>query len=165
MLLTQTRIMGPAARILFLLQPPETRYLFLGGYVDGGNFSCEVFLLLMAWKVSFPDKVFLLRGSHETRNQTAACGFQVRPTVVCCLPLVAVVVMVYNTIFSYPDHVMSFRELKMAEFCCTCKLFRVRAMVHTHHGASQHRVVLLRSCSLVSLLTSSIFPFQLFSRR
>lgn len=59
-------------------QPGKSQYLFLGDYVDRGNFSCEVALLLIALKVSFPDKVFLLRGNHETRNQTESCGFQVR---------------------------------------------------------------------------------------
>lgn len=59
------------------LQPPDRQYLFLGDYVDRGRFSCEVALFLIALKVASPDKVFLLRGNHETANQTAACGFKV----------------------------------------------------------------------------------------
>ncbi|CAM9598940.1 unnamed protein product [Discosporangium mesarthrocarpum] len=51
------------------------QYLFMGDYVDRGNHSCEVFLLLASLKVVHPDRVFLLRGNHETANQTAACGF------------------------------------------------------------------------------------------
>ncbi|CAN0362773.1 unnamed protein product [Hapterophycus canaliculatus] len=57
-------------------QPPERQYLFLGDYVDRGCFSCEVALYLVSLKVAFPRKVYLIRGNHETANQTAACGFK-----------------------------------------------------------------------------------------
>ena len=46
-------------------------------YVDRGKFPCEVPLYLLSLKVSFPSNVFLIRGNHETANQTAACGFKV----------------------------------------------------------------------------------------
>lgn len=59
------------------LQPPDRQYLFLGDYVDRGFFSCEVALYLISLKVAFPQKVYLIRGNHETANQTAACGFKV----------------------------------------------------------------------------------------
>ncbi|CAM9227882.1 unnamed protein product [Choristocarpus tenellus] len=58
--------------------PPLTKYLFMGDYVDRGDFSCEVFFLLLAMKVTHPGEVYLLRGNHETVNQTASCGFKVR---------------------------------------------------------------------------------------
>lgn len=45
--------------------------------MDRGSFSCEVALLLLALKVANPQKVYLIRGNHETANQTAACGFKV----------------------------------------------------------------------------------------
>ncbi|CAM9148960.1 unnamed protein product, partial [Scytosiphon promiscuus] len=57
-------------------KPPERQYLFLGDYVDRGFFSCEVALYLVSLKVAFPRKVYLIRGNHETANQTAACGFK-----------------------------------------------------------------------------------------
>lgn len=60
-----------------LKQPPQRQYLFLGDYVDRGLFSCEVALYLVALKVAYPTKVHLIRGNHETANQTAACGFKV----------------------------------------------------------------------------------------
>lgn len=50
--------------------------LFLGDYVDRGYNSVELFIHLMVMKVASRDKVFLLRGNHENRAQTAAYGFR-----------------------------------------------------------------------------------------
>jgi len=55
--------------------PPETCFLFLGDYVDRGYYSVESVSLVVALKVRYPDKVYLIRGSHESRQITQVYGF------------------------------------------------------------------------------------------
>ena len=54
---------------------PDTNYLFMGDFVDRGFNSVETFLLLLALKVKYPEKITLIRGNHETRQITQVYGF------------------------------------------------------------------------------------------
>ncbi|KAL6051716.1 Serine/threonine-protein phosphatase 4 catalytic subunit [Balamuthia mandrillaris] len=54
---------------------PQKNYLFLGDFVDRGFYSVETFLLLLALKVRYPDRITLIRGNHESRQITQVYGF------------------------------------------------------------------------------------------
>jgi diadenosine tetraphosphatase ApaH/serine/threonine PP2A family protein phosphatase len=54
----------------------ETRFTFMGDYVNCRQFSLNTFLLLASYKIDNPDRFFLLRGNHESRRVSQEDGFQ-----------------------------------------------------------------------------------------
>ncbi|KAK0748510.1 Metallo-dependent phosphatase-like protein [Apiosordaria backusii] len=58
-----------------LTQSADTKFVFLGDFVDRGYFSLETFTLLMCLKAKYPDRIVLVRGNHESRQITQVYGF------------------------------------------------------------------------------------------
>ncbi|KAG7742679.1 hypothetical protein KL923_000294 [Ogataea haglerorum] len=56
--------------------PAKTQYLFLGDYVDRGDYSMECLILLLAMKMNFPKSFWILRGNHETKRMTEHFTFK-----------------------------------------------------------------------------------------
>ena len=54
----------------------NTKVLFMGDYVDRGEYGPEVVIYLLALKLKFPNDVFLLRGNHESRDMTQMFNFR-----------------------------------------------------------------------------------------
>jgi diadenosine tetraphosphatase ApaH/serine/threonine PP2A family protein phosphatase len=51
-------------------------YLFNGDFVDRGQFSCEILLVLLTFKLLYPHTFHLNLGNHEARDITNRDGFE-----------------------------------------------------------------------------------------
>ena len=54
----------------------NSKYLFLGDYVDRGEFSVECLILIYCLKITYPKQIFLMRGNHESRQMTGFFNFR-----------------------------------------------------------------------------------------
>lgn len=55
--------------------PQNQKYLFLGDYIDRGQYSIEVIVILIAFVIKKKDSIFLLRGNHEFEELNSSYGF------------------------------------------------------------------------------------------
>ncbi len=86
------------------LPSPHNPYLFNGDFVDRGSFSVECILALLAFKLAYPQHMYLARGNHEAKSMNRLYGFEGEITakydaklyalfceVFCALPLAHVI--------------------------------------------------------------------------
>eukprot|EP00929_Paragymnodinium_shiwhaense_P070214 TRINITY_DN35546_c0_g1_i1.p1 TRINITY_DN35546_c0_g1~~TRINITY_DN35546_c0_g1_i1.p1 ORF type:complete len:776 (-),score=126.41 TRINITY_DN35546_c0_g1_i1:307-2634(-) len=54
----------------------DQNFVFNGDFVDRGSHQIEVIGLLLALKIAYPSRVFLIRGNHEERQMNRKYGFE-----------------------------------------------------------------------------------------
>ena len=62
-------------KILSMFRPGEWKFMFLGDYVDRGEYQLETLIEVLKLKLDKPDYVCLLRGNHESPLMNIEYGF------------------------------------------------------------------------------------------
>ena len=64
--------------LLFFLKnkTENSKFVFLGDYVDRGNQSLDILFFLLNIKVKYPNNIVLLRGNHEFKSINLNYGFK-----------------------------------------------------------------------------------------
>jgi len=57
------------------LPSEENPFLFNGDFVDRGSYSVEIMVILLAWKLAYPEHMHLARGNHEDADMNFNYGF------------------------------------------------------------------------------------------
>ena len=98
---------------------PNQKILFLGDYVDRGNYGPEVAAYLFCLKLKYPNDIFLLRGNHESRDMAEAFNFRQQ------------VLMLYDE-ETYEEYMETFDMLPIASV--------VNGLYLSMHGGISHRL-------------------------
>jgi len=62
-------------RIFEYAHAADSKWLWMGNYVDMGKHQLETICLLLAYKIKYPENFFLLRGNHEIPEINLINGF------------------------------------------------------------------------------------------
>lgn len=60
---------------VWLMLKCRSKWLFLGNFIDHGGHSLWVITLLLALKLKYPNRIFLIRGKHECAAINRIYGF------------------------------------------------------------------------------------------
>jgi predicted phosphodiesterase len=96
--------------IYHVMRRKKSNIVFLGDYVDRGPQQLETINFLLALKILFPERVFLLRGNHETPSVNSYYGF----SSVCRERFQLQAKMMYNEyniLFSYFSPALLFKSV------------------------------------------------------
>ena len=63
------------SKILEKYSPEDWYLIFLGDYVDRGDYQIEVLTKVLELKLRYPRRVYLLRGNHESPFMNTSYGF------------------------------------------------------------------------------------------